>query len=260
MIAIMSLLVVLSVSVLMTRIATLALTYTGLSRQTARFQARSAFTGVGYTTSESEKLVNHPQRRRILFILMLLGNAGIVTVISAFILGFVRSGEESAFWLRILVLTAGIGILMTLASSRWVDKYLSRFIIKVLKRFTRLDVMDYASLLHLAGDFSIHELYVEGNDWMANQMLKDLKLKDEGVLVLGITRKDGMFVGTPSGDTQVHPSDTLILYGRGNLIARLDRRKKGVGGQLAHVEAVNEQKSVHKEEKQKDTVENETLL
>ena len=68
MIAIFSLLLVLVLSLLITRIATIALTYTGLSRQSAKFQARSAFTGVGFTTSESEKVVNHPVRRRVLLI------------------------------------------------------------------------------------------------------------------------------------------------------------------------------------------------
>lgn len=60
MIAILSLLAVLIVSLLITRIATVALTLTGLPRELARFQARSAFTGVGFTTSETEKVVNHP--------------------------------------------------------------------------------------------------------------------------------------------------------------------------------------------------------
>lgn len=60
--AVVSLLVVLTVSLLVTRIATVALTATGLSRETARFQARSAFSGSGFTTSESEAVVRHPVR------------------------------------------------------------------------------------------------------------------------------------------------------------------------------------------------------
>lgn len=90
MIAIFSLLVVLILSLLITRIATVALTLTGLSRESARFQARSAFTGVGFATHEAENVVNHPVRRRILMLLMLLGNAGIVTVIASMILAFVN--------------------------------------------------------------------------------------------------------------------------------------------------------------------------
>ena len=43
-------LTVLSLSLVITRITTIALIHTGLSHKAARFQARSAFTGTGYTT------------------------------------------------------------------------------------------------------------------------------------------------------------------------------------------------------------------
>lgn len=250
--AILTLLVVLSVSLVITRIATIALTHTGLSRQTARFQARSAFTGVGYTTSESEKLVNHPLRRRILLIMMLLGNVGIVTVISTFLLGFIRIDRQSDLWIRTGILAGGLLLLLLLATSRWVERRLSALILWILRRYTRLNVMDYASILHLGGDYSIHELYVEKDDWMADQTLYQLELKDEGVLVLGITRRGGSFIGTPSGDTKILPGDTLILYGRGDSIDRLDSRRKGVGGKLAHSEAVTQQKAVQREERARD--------
>jgi len=39
---------------------TVALTHTGLSRESARFQARSAFTGAGFTTSEPGWTVGSP--------------------------------------------------------------------------------------------------------------------------------------------------------------------------------------------------------
>ena len=52
--AIALLLIALIVSLIVTRIASVALTLTGLSTDSARFQARSAFTGCGFTTSESD--------------------------------------------------------------------------------------------------------------------------------------------------------------------------------------------------------------
>jgi hypothetical protein len=60
--ALFSLLIVVTLSILVTRIATVALTHTGLSGEMARFQARSAFTGVGYTTSEAEQAVKRQKR------------------------------------------------------------------------------------------------------------------------------------------------------------------------------------------------------
>src|SRR5204863_1437497 len=84
--AFVAVLVTVAFSLLITRVGTTALVHTGLSREVARFQARSAFFGVGFTTSESESVVNHPVRRRIVLWLVLLGNAGIVTVLASVVL------------------------------------------------------------------------------------------------------------------------------------------------------------------------------
>src|SRR5680860_205662 len=83
MIAAITLFLVVSLSALITKIAAIALIHTGLSTDIARFQARSAYTGAGFTSNESEKIMNHPVRRKIIFTLMLVGNAGIVTVMSS---------------------------------------------------------------------------------------------------------------------------------------------------------------------------------
>ena len=87
--AIIALLFVLTLSLLVTRLATSALMLTGVSHQLARLQALSALTGVGFTTSESERIVDHPVRRRILILMMLVGNAGFVTEASTLVLSFV---------------------------------------------------------------------------------------------------------------------------------------------------------------------------
>jgi hypothetical protein len=75
-VALASVIVVALVSLLIARVATVALALTGLSREAARFQARSALSGTGFTTSEAEAVVNHPVRRRVVMSLMLLGAPG----------------------------------------------------------------------------------------------------------------------------------------------------------------------------------------
>ena len=66
MIGIPILLATVIVSLLVVRVATEALVLTGLSRDLARFEARSAFTGTGFTTQDSAKVTNDPVRRRII--------------------------------------------------------------------------------------------------------------------------------------------------------------------------------------------------
>jgi hypothetical protein len=219
--------------------AALALTYTGLSRQAAKFQARSAFTGVGFTTAESETVVNHPVRRRILLIMMLVGNAGIVTAVSTLVIGFIDVGKAD-FAIRVVILMAGLAILISIALSSWVERALSKLVQWALNRYTDVNVKDYAALLKLAGEYVISELYVEAEDWVAGRNLVEMKLNEEGVLVLGIHRKDGTFEGTPRGETVIDPGDTMIIYGRASNLKRLDRRSKGLEGHMDHAEAVSE--------------------
>lgn len=121
---VISLLLVIVVSLIVVRVATVALVLTGLSQPLARFQARSAFTGAGFTTTESEQVVRHPVRRKVIMTLMLLGNAGIVTAVSSLLLSLVGTGETgvaSTLWFRLLVLFFGIVLLCRLAHSQWID-------------------------------------------------------------------------------------------------------------------------------------------
>ena len=252
MISIISLLVVIFVSILITRIATIALTHTGLTKESAKFQARSAFSGAGFTTSESEMVVNHPVRRRIVMFLILIGNAGIVAAVSTLILGFVHQGNEANLVLRIVLLIGGITILWGFASSHFVDRWLSRIIDSMLHRFTQLNITDYASLLHLTGEYRLAEMKIRQNDWLDKRRLRDSRLRNEGINVLGIRRPDGTFIGNPKGETMLQRGDSLVLYGRIEAIEELDKRKAGYAGDQEHKNAVQEQQEVLKEEAEKD--------
>ena len=68
--AFFALICTLIVSFLVTRIGSVALSLTGMAQDSARFQAKSAYTGVGFTASESEQVVDHPVRRLICSALM----------------------------------------------------------------------------------------------------------------------------------------------------------------------------------------------
>ncbi len=222
--AIVLLLLVAVLSLLITRVATVALTVTGMTRESARFQARSALTGAGFTTQESEAVVSHPVRRRIVMGLMLIGSAGLVTAVAGLLGGFLAAARDDEELLRGAILVGGLFLVYLVSRSNWVDRHLSRLITKVLHRYTDLDVRDYARLLHLAGEYSVKEMAVQPGDWMAGRRLGELRMKDEGVLVLGVVRPDASYVGAPGKDTAIEPGDTVILYGRDTVLAELDSR------------------------------------
>lgn len=247
--AVLSLLLVVTISILLTRVATIALVHTGLSKESARFQARSAFTGVGFTTSESERVVGHPVRRRIVMLMMLIGNAGIVTAVSTLILTFVNPTASGTLVIKVAFLVGGLVVLFAIAMSSWVDRQLGRLIDWFLARYTDLEVRDYASLLHLAGEYRIAELQVQPTDWLANKTLTQLALRDEGIIVLGVHREGNRYLGTPKGDVTLRPGETLIVYGRAAALADLDQRRSGHVGEREHRVAIAEQEDVALEER-----------
>lgn len=244
MLALGTALVAIVLSILIARIATVALTVTGLSREAARFQARSALTGTGFTTSEAEPVVDHPVRRRIIMVLMLVGSAGVVTLVAAVTLGFVAARGGADVALRIGLLLGGLLAVLALARNERVDRRLTWLIARLLRTYTDLDTRDYARLLKLSGEYAVTELTVSPGDWIAERTLAELGLTDEGVIVLSIQREDGSYIGVPRGDTPVLSGDVVILYGRGSNLAELDRRPAGPVGDEAHADAVARQRLV----------------
>lgn len=224
------LLVVVTISIVVTRIASVALSMTGLSRDLARFQARSAFSGVGYTTNEAEKMMNHPARRRIVMILMLAGNAGLVTALTSMVIAVVQTDELDAALFRLTVLSAGLLALYLLTRSDRVEAVLQTFIHKALRRWTDLALRDYESLLDVTGDYNVVELEVREQEWLADRSLEELQLPDEGVTVLAVRRRSGSFLGAPGGDVVLESGDVLVVYGHRDTLRELAERKGDEGG------------------------------
>lgn len=248
MVAILSVLLIVGLSLVVTRVATVALTLTGLSREAARFQARSALTGAGFTTSESETVVQHPLRRRIVMALMLAGSAGIVTVIATLVAGLAGATGGQP-WMRLATLAAGLGVLLWAASSRWFDRAMQPLIRRLLTRWGHLEARDYAAMLNIHGEYAVSELQVTEGSWLADRDLQDLRLSDEGVLVLGVHRDAETYIGAPRAEVVLQPGDLLVLYGHAQRIEDLDARPRGAPGERARVRAIADQRvrEIHEE-------------
>ncbi|MGB7343338.1 MAG: TrkA C-terminal domain-containing protein [Pirellulaceae bacterium] len=256
MIAVISLLVTLSMSLLVTRIGSVALTLTGMAREVARFQARSAYSGCGYTTREAEQSLAHPVRRQIVMTLMLLGHLGVATVAGTVVVSVMATSQGGQNWSQaIALLFGGLFMLFLISQSKWVEDRMNTVIQWALKRWTKLDTRDYVSLLQLTTDFAVTELSVSPNDWLAKKTLIELRLPAEGVLVLGIRRREGDYLGAPHASTEIRAFDTVVLYGPIGRIKELDERRAGRTGDKAHQSAKAEHDEKQKQDEGFDEVE-----
>jgi len=249
MLAAISLFLIVSLSVLITKIAAIALMHTGLSTESAKFQARSAYTGTGLSTQETENIMNHPVRRKIIYHLMLIGNAGIVTVMSSLILTFVLPDTNISRLYGLLIIVVGMLILFVAIRSKWVDKGLSRVINKMLKRYTNIEIHDFAAVLHLKDDYTIIEAKVDHDGWMGNRTLEQLNLREEGITILGVDRKGTGYFGSPSGTFKILPEDVVTIYGKSEGIKSIYGRKKDHYAQQEHKKFVAQEETRLENEK-----------
>jgi len=248
MIGILTLIFVIALSMLITKVATIALTNTGMERERAKFQARSAFTGAGFTTSESEMVVKHPMRRKIIMTLLLMGNAGLVTAISSLIISFTGAHSARGQMENAYLLLLGIFLLYLSTRSQRLDRLLDRFINHLLLKYTDLKPKSFARLMTIMDDYEVMEVSVEDNSWLKNSTLAELKLTDEGLLVLGVIQKYDQYNGVPRGNYRVQPDDRLVMYGRAEQIADLSKRRDKLQGKMEHKQSKEEFEAQLKEQ------------
>ena len=229
--ALASLIIIIALSMLVVRVGTVALTMTGLSREIASLQALSAYSGAGFTTQEAEEAVAYPARRRVVKNLMRLGNVGLVTSISSLVLSFT---DPTTRFERLVILVVAAAVLIALARSAWLDRLLTPAIKRVLSRRSSFELRDYTRLLNLHRDYHVADLAVSEDSWLANETLGDLQLRSqEGVVVLGIQREDGTYIGAPAAEDEITPGDTLVTYGQ-------EERLKELVGRSADDEQAHE--------------------
>ncbi|HSP24274.1 MAG TPA: TrkA C-terminal domain-containing protein, partial [Saliniramus sp.] len=209
----------------------------------------SAWTGTGFTTSESEMVVAHPVRRQIISTLMFLRSVGLITAASTLMISFADIEERTGGFLRLAILFGGVAGLWFLARSHIAGVWMSRLIAGALKRYTDIETRDYEGLLHLAGEYAVMELKLRQGSWLADRSLHDLRLSEEGVLVLGIVHSDGIYVGAPRGDTVLHEGETLVLYGRSPELAALSKRRADATGEQERKASVEIERRVERAEK-----------
>jgi lysylphosphatidylglycerol synthetase-like protein (DUF2156 family) len=174
----------------------LALEATGLDSRKARFQALSAFSGTGFTTSEAEAVIRHPQRRRVISILMVVGNLGILSLLGALVVLLMRGAGSRAGlgWALVLVAAA---LVYGLALGRWVNPTLKR----CLARLFHLRPVEIEKLTTLPDGRAVLALTVTEGSGLVGHTARNLEAA--GVQVLA---------GVEAGELK--PGDMVICVGR----------------------------------------------
>ncbi|HDY85034.1 hypothetical protein LCGC14_0582380 [marine sediment metagenome] len=206
-------LIAIIISMLIVRAGAIALMMTGMSFDQAKFQALSAFSGTGFTTREAERVVKHAQRRKIITWLMILGNAGIVTMIVTATSSFANTkGLEVG--VNALFLMFGIWLIYFIAKHSTLTRYWEVFARKHLARLKLFDE-DAAvdEMLHITEGYGVVRIQLLENSIFIGKPLAELNVGLLKSFILGIERGNEWHP-VPRSDMKPKIGDFLVIYGQ----------------------------------------------
>ncbi|MGD2080675.1 MAG: TrkA C-terminal domain-containing protein [Nitrospirota bacterium] len=199
------------ISFLVVRAAAIALMMTGLDKNRAIFQALSSFTGTGFTTKEAESVVRYPARRKIISWLMILGNAGIVTVIITATSSMVTT-QMRTLPINILLLVLGIVAIYKVATSKGFVKRWEHYIEDKLIKYRPFEEAPVEDLLHLLEGFGLVRVIISEDSKWVGTAITDICAGERGMIFLGIERGKE-WIPAPASSETVRADDRLVVYG-----------------------------------------------
>jgi len=204
------LLIAILVSFIVVRIGGFALELTGIEPDVARFQALSAFSGTGFTTREAERVVGNRIRRRIVTILIILGNAGTVTVIATLVASFTQVSGYTWFFIRLAIIVGGIfGLYQLIIRSnvgRRIPAWLQR---PVMNRILR-GAPAVEEIFHVEKDWAISLVMIKGSSKSIGLSVADITAEGD-IEILSIDRA-GTYLTRPDRDEKIAEGDRLLVY------------------------------------------------
>ncbi|MBD3264622.1 MAG: hypothetical protein GF375_05940 [Candidatus Omnitrophica bacterium] len=227
-------LIILATSFVVVRIGAVAFELTGLEWSLAKFQALSCFSGTGFTTKESELIVGNPQRRRIASILIMLGNAGLVTMIATLANSLRADALMPRFkvpfvdlvfparlipWVNLLIIIVAIYTAYKVFTRSVLAKKLTDFLrIHIIKREI-ITPVSFEELTLFTGGYGVSSIEVDQDSPVLDKTLLESNLRKLDINILAIEREDRI-IANPSPDTKIMSGDRLICFGRSEAIRK----------------------------------------
>ncbi len=216
------------VSMLVVMIGAIAFELTGLEKSSAQFQALSCFTGTGFTTKESEQITVYPLRRKIAMFLMIIGNAGFVTMIAAFanslnprtfLVKFEPSYLPSFLPPALIILfnlailgAAGYFIYKT-SMNHALIKSLGNRIRKYLLKKRYMKPAPFEELFITSTGYGVVRIDITHASPLLNKVISQSPLSELGVNVLALERHSEV-IHNPPVDTKIDLNDRIVCFGK----------------------------------------------
>ena len=217
-------------SFIVVRIGAIAFQLTGLEWSLAKFQALSCFSGTGFTTKEAELVTGNKQRRKIASVLIILGNAGFVIMISTFAGSMVPTKDtilnklsESFFPFSVpayLVVWVNLAIIIVVVYSIYriftYEKFVRKMTNILRKKIIKKEIfqkVSFEELLLATGGYGISRIAVSAGSPVLNKTLVKSGLREQDIMVLATVRGSET-IPNPPANMKILLGDELICFGK----------------------------------------------
>lgn len=226
--SIMLFIIVLAASYIIVRIGAVAFQLTGLEWSLAKFQSLSCFSGTGFTTKEAELITCDQRRRRIASVLMVLGNAGLVTMIATAanamnpentLAGWLSESYLpflplwSVRWFNLGIIVIALVVIYKMSTNMKFTQKLTDYLRKKILKKEFFKPVSFEELLMLTGGYGVTRLEVPGGNTLINKTLAESELRKNDITVLAIIRGSDT-LPNPSANAKIHKDDELVLFGK----------------------------------------------
>jgi hypothetical protein len=213
-------------------VGSLAFELTGMSTQKAFFQSLSCFTGTGFTTSESELITRHRERRKIACVLMILGNVGAISLIatmanhiqdifknpSGYIgIPFTDIGTHIQPNLLELIKILLAAIALYLIYHFFINSSISQKLFKLVKNKMKKMKIIHPSvcedLVEGISDYDIIKLKVSPESKFCDKSLAESELRSQHKIQILAVERDSEITTHPENTFTIKAGDLLICYG-----------------------------------------------
>jgi hypothetical protein len=220
--------VTIAISFIVVRVGAVAFQLTGLEWSVAKFQSLSCFSGTGFTTREAELIVTSPRRRRIATVLMVLGNAGLVTIIATLANSMRPDAMLSTITLpvihrampgylvpvvNIVVMVLAILVIYRIFVKSPVTHRFTRWVKSHLVKRDIVKPVSFEELFVMSGGVGVTQVEISARSVLAGQRIRETDLSRHNVIVLAVGR-EGEMLAPPPADTVLAGGDHLVCFGK----------------------------------------------
>jgi hypothetical protein len=217
---------VLVISFIIVRIGAIAFHLTGLGWSLAKFQALSCFTSTGFTTKEAELVTANRQRRRIASVLIVLGHAGLVTMVATFAntlrpqatawsIPFLPGSIEPRVlpWINLGIVVVAIYAIYRVFTNTNLARKLTNALRERLIKREIIEQVTFEELAVATGGYGISKVQISKDSWVLDKSLAESQLRSRNVNVLAVIRGADT-IPNPPPDTRVTLGDELLCFGK----------------------------------------------